>query len=146
MLKRDGKPLRPDSLEQQNAAGASGVADGEGPTFRENDRINAQIDGYIKENPKHWELIKSMPRERLERTIVWQQIRFNTRKQKLDSGLLRKVEANPDLKRDYENLLRHVPEAQRERAKVSIARTLVLSQSRSERRTEQPTQKVGVGV
>ena len=89
---------------------------------------------------KHWDLIKAMPRERLERTVVWQQVRSNTRKQKLDGGLLRKVEENPDLKRHYENLLKHVPEDQRDRAKVSIARTLVLSQSRGEK------QKTGVGV
>ena len=76
-----------------------------------------------------------MPRERLERTVAWQQVRFNARRQKMDDGLLRKVEANPDLKRDYENLLKHVPENQRERAKVSIARTLVLSQSRGERQS-----------
>jgi hypothetical protein len=63
---------------------------------------------------------------------------FQQPKQKMDNGLLRKVEGNPDLKRDYENLLKHVPEDQRERAKVSIARTLVLSQSRGERREKPP--------
>jgi hypothetical protein len=132
MLKRDGKPLRADAAEQNGAGGG----DGESFAFRENDRINAQIDAYIKENPKHWEMIKAMPRERLERTVAWQQVRFDARRQKLDDGLLRKVEANPDLKRDYENLLKHVPENQRERAKVSIARTLVLSQSRGERQSK----------
>lgn len=74
-----------------------------------------------------------MPRERLERTAVWQQIRFNSRRQKMDSGLLRKVEENPELKKDYENLLKHLPEDQRERARINIASTLVLSQSRGER-------------
>jgi hypothetical protein len=124
MLKRNGRPV--DGTEQSGASN-------EPLEFKENDRINAQIDGYIKENPRHWDLIKSMPRERLERTVVWQQLRFNNRKQKMDNGLLRKVEENPDLKRDYENLLKHIPEEQRERAKLSIARTLVLSQSRGER-------------
>lgn len=137
MLKRDGKPLRADAGEGNGTGG-----NGEPFAFRENDRINAQIDAYIKENPKHWEMIKAMPRERLERTVAWQQVRFNARRQKLDDGLLRKVEANPDLKRDYENLLKHVPESQRERAKVSIARTLVLSQSQGERQSRGN----GVGV
>src|SRR5687767_8489247 len=95
MLKRNGKPV--DSTEQNGASN-------EPLEFRENDRINAQIDGYIKENSRHWNLIKSMPRERLERTVVWQQLRFNSRKEKMDNGLLRKVEENPELKRDYENL------------------------------------------
>lgn len=128
MLKRNGKPTAENETERNGNGSAT-----ESPEYRENERINAQIDGYIKENPQHWERIKAMPRERLERTVVWQQLRYNNRKQKLDNGLLRKVEDNPDLKKDYENLLKHVPEGERERARVSIARTLVLSQSRSER-------------
>jgi hypothetical protein len=135
MLKRNGKPVTEGAAEQNGNGTAS-----EPLEYRENDRINAQIDAYIKENPKHWDSIKAMPRERLERTVVWQQLRYNNRKQKLDNGLLRKVEDNPELKRDYETLLKHVPEGQRDRARVSIARTLVLSQSRGER------QKNGVGV
>jgi hypothetical protein len=135
MLKRNGKPVAGDAAEQNGASN-------EPLEFKQNDRINGQIDAYIKENPKHWDLIKAMPRERLERTAVWQQLRYNNRKQKLDDGLLRKVEENPELKRDYENLLKHVPEDQRDRAKVSIARTLVLSQSRGERQGT----KTGVGV
>lgn len=128
MLKRNGKPVT-EGAADQNGNGAAP----EPLEYRENDRINAQIDAYIKENPQHWDRIKAMPRERLERTVVWQQLRYNNRKQKLDNGLLRKVEDNPELKSAYENLLKHVPDDQRERARVSIARTLVLSQSRSER-------------
>lgn len=128
MLKRNGKTAA-ESATQRNGNEPTAEA----PEYRENERINAQIDEYIKENPQHWERIKAMPRERLERTVVWQQLRYNNRKQKLDNGLLRRVEDNPDLKRDYENLLKHVPEGERERARVSIARTLVLSQSRGER-------------
>ena len=97
MLKRNGKPVAENAAEQNGAANTF--------EFRENDRINAQINGYIKENPKHWEVIKAMPRERLERHVVFQQLRFNARKEKLDNGLLRKIEANPELKQDFEKLL-----------------------------------------
>jgi hypothetical protein len=134
MLKRNGRPVGADVAESNGADNAPFE-------YRENDRINAQIDSYIKQNPKHWDAIKAMPRERLERHAVWQQIRFNTRKERLDNGLLRRIEENPDLKQDFEKLLERVPEGQRDRARVSIARTLVLSQSRSQR---QP--KNGVGV
>src|SRR3954464_11426230 len=103
MLKRNGRPVAEGAAEQNGTAN-------EGFEYRENDRINAQIDGYIKENPKHWDHIKAMPRERLERTVVWQQLRYNNRKQKLDNGLLRKVEDNPELKSAYDSLLKHVPE------------------------------------
>ncbi len=128
MLKRNGKAVAEGSAGQ-NGNGAAG----EPIEYRENERINAQIDAYIKENGPHWERIKAMPRERLERTVVWQQIRHNERREKLNSGLLRRIEGNPELKSAYEELLKHVPESERERARVSIARTLVLSQSRSER-------------
>ena len=134
MLKRNGKPVAENAAEQNGAANTF--------EFRENDRINAQINGYIKENPKHWEVIKAMPRERLERHVVFQQLRFNARKEKLDNGLLRKIEENPELKQDFEKLLARVPEPQRDRARVSIARTLVMSQSRSQRQNS----KNAVGV
>jgi len=38
--------------------------------YRDNPKVNERIDGYIKDNPKHWEYIQSMPRERLERALV----------------------------------------------------------------------------
>ena len=126
---------------KRNGNGASGgTAESNGENsppfeFRENPRVNSQIDGYIKANPKRWTFIKSMPRERLERALVWEQIRSNERQQKMNGGLLRKIDDNPALKSAYENLLQHVPEDQRERAKVSIARTLVLSQSRGQRQS-----------
>jgi hypothetical protein len=126
MLKRNGRHVGADAAEGNGAANAPFE-------LRENDRINAQIDSYIKENPKHWEALKAMPRERLERHAVWQHLRFNARKQKLDDGLLRRIEENPELKQDFEKLLERVPENQRDRARVSIARTLVLSQSRSQK-------------
>jgi hypothetical protein len=137
MLKRNNKPTTQSETAEQNGELHESFLE-----FRQNDRINGQIDQYIKENPKHWDLIKAMPRERLERTVVLQQLKYNNRKQKLDDGLLRKVEENPELKTASENLLKLVPEGQRERARVSIARTLVLSKSRAEKQHE----KNGVGV
>src|SRR5689334_17866004 len=127
MLKRNGKPIG-------DAPGQNG--EGEPLQFRENDRINAQIDTYIKENPRHWEQIKTMPRERLERTVVWQQLRYNQRSQKLNDGLLRKLDEDPQLKQDCDNLLKHVPEDRREAARVRIARTLVLSKGRTEKQAK----------
>jgi len=127
-------------LKRNESAAVAGAVESNGEgheplEFRENPRVNAQIDDYVRQNPKRWEFIKSMPRERLERTVVLQQIRASERQQKLTGGLLRKIEENPALKRDYEALLKHVPEGQRERAKTNIARTLVLSQSRAEKQS-----------
>jgi hypothetical protein len=103
--------------------------------FRENPRINAQIDGFIKQNPKRWAFIKSMSRERLERTLVWEKVRGQEQRQKLGDGLLKKIEQNPALKKDYDALMKHVPEDQKSRVSVQIARSLVFSQSRGQRQS-----------
>jgi hypothetical protein len=102
---------------------------------KENPRVNAQIDGYIKANPKQWAFIKSLPRERLERAVVWEKIRHNEQQQKLNGGLFNKIEQNPALKKDYDALMKHVPENERERVSIQIARTLVFSQSRGQRQS-----------
>ncbi|HEX3627091.1 MAG TPA: hypothetical protein VH280_16905 [Verrucomicrobiae bacterium] len=132
-----GKETMPTKRNETAAAGNGATqSNGDGREafeFRENPRVNAQIDEYIKQNPKRWAFIKSMSRERLERAHVWQQIRSSERQQKLTNGLLRRIDENPALKSAYDNLLQHVPEDQRERAKASIARTLVLSQSRAQK-------------
>lgn len=105
-------------------------------TFRDNPQINAKIDDYIKNNPKHWEYIQSMPRERMERAMVLHEVQKNERQQKLDQGILRKLERDPELKQTYENLVKDLPEDQREKAMVSIAsrtmRDIASRQSRTE--------------
>lgn len=40
------------------------------PTFRDNAEVNAKIDAYIQQNPKYWQYVQSMPRERMERAMV----------------------------------------------------------------------------
>jgi len=103
--------------------------------IKENPRVNAQIDGYIKANPKQMAFLKSLSRERLERAVVWEKIRHNEQQQKLDGGLLRKAEQNPAFKKDCEAVLKHYPESQRERVRVKMARDFVFAQSRGQRQT-----------
>ena len=55
---------------------ASGdAAPSDTPTFRTNPQVDAKIDAYIKENPKYWTYVQAMPRERLERTVVLNEVR-----------------------------------------------------------------------
>ena len=134
MSRKESMPTkRNETVAVGNGGSQSNGEEREPFEFRENPRVNAQIDDYIKQNPKRWAFIKSMSRERLERAHVWQQIRFSERQQRLTNGLLRRIDENPSLKSAYDNLLQHSPEDQRERAKASIARTLVLSQSRAQK-------------
>ena len=89
--------------------------------FRDNPKVNARIDEYIKNNPKHWDYIQGMPRERLERALVLSEVNKLDRQQKMKDGILRKLEQNPELKQAYETLVKHLPEDQRERVMLSIA-------------------------
>lgn len=124
---------RTEPVASSNALPQSNGEDHEPFEFRENPRINARIDEYIKQYPPRWAFIKSMSRERLERAHVWQQIRFIGWRQKLANGLFRRIDENPALKTAYDNLLKLVPENERERVKESIARTLVLSEARAKK-------------
>lgn len=89
--------------------------------FRENPKVNARIDEYIKHNPKHWDYIQGMPRERLERALVLNEVQKIERQEKMKSGILRKLDQNPELKQAYETLVKHLPEDQRERVMLNIA-------------------------
>ena len=89
--------------------------------YRDNPKINARIDEYIKNNPKHWEYIQSMPRERLERALVLSEVQKIDRQERIKAGILRKLEQNPELKQAYETLVKNLPEDQREKVMVSIA-------------------------
>jgi len=89
--------------------------------YRDNPKVNARIDEYIKNNTQHWEYIPSMPRERLERALVLSEVNKLDRLQKMKDGILRKLEQNPKLKQAYETLVEGLPEDQREKAIVSIA-------------------------
>ena len=89
--------------------------------YRDNPKVNARIDEYIKNNPKHWDYIQAMPRERLERALVLSEVNKLDRLQKMKDGILRKLEQNPELKHAYETLVKNLPEDQREKVMVSIA-------------------------
>src|SRR5207244_10593009 len=84
------------------------------PTFRNNPEVDAKIDSYIKENPKYWTYVQSMPRERLERTVVLNEVRELDRQQRMRDGIMKRINANPEMKRAYETLVKNVPEEQRE--------------------------------
>ena len=71
------------------------------PTFRSNPEVDAKIDAYIKENPKYWAYVQAMPRERLERTVVLNEVRELDRQQRIREGVLKQINRNPEMKRAY---------------------------------------------
>jgi len=123
---------------------SSANAPQEPPTYRTNPEVEAKIDAYIKENPKHWAYLQGMPRERLERTVVLDEVRQLERQQRMREGLMKKVNASPELKQAYDTLVKNVPEDQREEVMSQIARQTQRVVSRSQ--TQQQTKGQGVAV
>lgn len=99
----------------------SGEADTAEPQFKENPQVNARIDEFIKNNPKQWEYIQSMPPERMARALVLNEVQKLDRREKMREGVLTKLDQNPEMKEHIQGLVKHLPEDQREDAMVSIA-------------------------
>src|SRR5262245_61239169 len=93
----------------------------EAPQFRENAQINAKIDDYIRNNPKRWEYIQGMSKDRMARTIVLKEVQDLDRQQRIHQGVNRKLDKHPELKDDIDNVLKHYPEDQREKVRISLA-------------------------
>jgi len=124
---------------------ASGnVAPSESPTYRQNPEVDVKIDAYIKENPKYWTYIQGMPRERLERTLVLNEVRELDRQQRMKEGILKQINKSPALKAAYETLVKDLPEEQREGVMAQIARQAKRAVARSQ--NQQQTAKEAVGV
>jgi hypothetical protein len=115
---------RSDKNTNGNGSAAADAA-GEVPKYRDNVEINAKIDAYIQANPKEWAYIQGLPRERLERMLVLQNVNKIERRARIRASVTKQLEANPELKEAYRKLVKNLPAEQQERAMMSIAaRTL----------------------
>ena len=113
-------------------------------TYRTNPEVEGKIDAYIKENPKHWAYLQGMPRDRLERTVVLNEVRQLERQQRMREGIMKRINTNPELKQAYEVLVKTVPEEQREEVMSQIARQTQRAVSRSQSQQQTKGQAVGV--
>jgi hypothetical protein len=115
---------RSDKNTNGNGSAAADAA-GKGPKYRDNVEINAKIDAYIQANPKEWAYIQRLPRERLERMLVLQNVNKIERRARIRASVTKQLETNPELKEAYRKLVKNLPAEQQERAMMSIAaRTL----------------------
>ncbi|MGH7489742.1 MAG: hypothetical protein ACREMY_29685 [bacterium] len=114
------------SDKNTNGNGAdSAEAASDASKLRDNVEINAKIDAYIQANPKEWNYIQSLPRERLERMLVLQNVNKLERRERVRNSVMKQLEANPELKEAYRKLVKNLPAEQQEKAMASIsARTL----------------------
>ena len=129
---------KPKSSAPASAGGSAAPADQ--PTFRSNPEVDAKIDAYIKDNPKYWAYIQAMPRDRIERTVVLNEVREIDRQQRMREGVMKQINLNPEMKRAYDLLVKDLPEDQREGVIAQIARqarrAVARSQGQSQNRAE----------
>ena len=124
---------RSKTTAQSSASGNAAPSDP--PTYRQNPEVDAKIDAYVKENPKYWTYIQGMPRERLERTLVLNEVRELDRQQRMKEGILKQA---------YETLVKDLPEEQRETMIAQLARQAKRALARSQ--VQQHTAKETVSV
>ncbi len=74
---------------------SSASAPQDSPNYRINPEVEAKIDAHIKENPKYWNYLQAMPRDRLERTVVLNEVRQIERQQRMRDGMMKKINARP---------------------------------------------------
>jgi len=113
-------------------------------TYRINPEVEAKIDAHIKENPKYWNFIQTMPRERLERTAVLNEVRELDRQQRIRNGVLKQINQNPELKRAYDLLVKNVPEEEKEGVIATIGRTARRAVARVQDQHQAKGEAVGV--
>ena len=124
--------------------GAPGATASTEPNYRINPEVETKIDNWIKQNPKSWDYISAMPLDRLRRTLVLNEVRQIDRQQRVRDFTMNRINANPELKRAYETLVKDVPEDQREEVMSQMARQKQRAVARSQ--TQQQTKGEAVGV
>ena len=124
-----------------NGASSTSV---EPTVYRTNPEIEAKIDAYLKENPKYWNYLQAMPRDRLERTVVLNEVRQIERQQRMREGIMKRINDDPRLKQAYETLVKDVPEDHREEVMTQMARQKQRPVARSQ--TQQQTKNEAVTV
>ena len=134
---------KPKTSAPPSASGNAAPADQ--PTFRTNPEVDAKIDAHIKENPKYWNYVQAMPRERLERTVVLNEVRELDRQQRMREGMMKRSNSNPALTHAYETLVKDLPDDQKEGVIAQIGRTARRAVARVQGQQQQQKAE-GVGV
>ena len=109
-------------IKRQNKTGDTASSTDSQPQFKENAQVNARIDEYIKNNPKHWDYIQSMTPDRMARALVLNEVQKQDRTEKMRAGILRKLDENPEMKKSIQEMVKNLPESQREQATIAIGR------------------------
>ena len=96
-------------------------------TPRTNPEIDAKIDRFMQENPKLVEYYQELPKEQLIRKLVLSKMQRSEYTQQRNQEIMAWVEENPEIKAKIEARVKNVPEANRQRAFLTAAKTEALN-------------------
>lgn len=114
-------------------------------TYRTNPEVEAKIDNWIAQHQKDWTYIKNLPRERLERSLVLNEVRQIEKRQRVREGVMKEINGDPTRKQAYDLLMKDVPEDQRE-VIITKMEQQKWRAKRTQEQAQHQTQKEGVGV
>lgn len=89
---------------------------------------DAEIDAFIKENPSLYEKINGYSKEYLVRQKILGIMETRKRENARDQEIREWVEQNPEIKQRVEERVKNVPEENRQRAFVNVAKTELVKQ------------------
>ena len=78
--------------------------------YRENPRTNEKIDAWIKANPDSFKFLNELPHERAVRKLVLNEVQKYERMQKMNNGIMDKIDKDPEAKQALDTLLKRLPE------------------------------------
>ena len=99
------------------------------PTIRTNPEIDAKIDEFIKENPKLLEYYQELPKEQLIRKLVLGKMQRAGYANQRNEEIIAWVGEHPEIKAKIEARVKNVPEANRQRAFLTAAKTEAMNQT-----------------
>lgn len=99
------------------------------PTIRTNPEIDAKIDEFIKGNPKLLEYYQALPKEQLIRKLILGKMQRAGYANQRNQEIIAWVEENPEIKAKIEARVKNVPEANRQRAFITAAKSEAMNQT-----------------
>ena len=127
-----------------NGAAADTPAPNENRYQRTNAEAEGKINDWIKNNPKNWDYIQAMPRDRLERTVVLNDVRKMEARQRIETGVMQEINNDPVRKQAYDILTKDMPEERREEVILGMERGKWRAKQKNQPQT--PTRREGVSV
>jgi hypothetical protein len=92
------------------------------PTLRRNPEVDAKLDEFIKKSPALMEYYNGLSKDDLIRKLMLGKMNRSERQLGRNDEIKAWVEERPEIKQRIEERIRNVPEANRARAFINVAR------------------------